>query len=61
MSSKKIYTSVGLDELVMNHLGAFAKQKERSKSFIVEKALIEYFWGKKELEEIGDADKTKTL
>lgn len=43
MSRKKIYTSMGIAEDVFNRIEEQATSERRSRSFIVEKVLREYF------------------
>ena len=43
MSSKKIYTTVGIEEAVLDRLKHEAKQEQRSVGFIVEKILRIHF------------------
>ncbi len=61
MSSKKIYTSIGIAEEVLARLDLEARAERRSRSFIVEKALRERYklpWagGIKAIKETVDAD-----
>lgn len=43
MSSRKIHTTIILDELVMNKLDEQSSSERRSRSFMVETILREYF------------------
>lgn len=59
MSSKKLYTTIAIDEIVMRKLDQQAENEQRSRSFMVEKILRDHYelpWIK-EGQEIKNANK----